>query len=231
MNPDLEKLDNPVWHALQETHREHALDFGNIQFYHPDYCPFGGFEQRGNISDGIEKYAAHCDNFFVVGEKPSVPRSLELTNELVCEQMVINTTINVESAEIIVPLTRQHAQLLWDLVNLVQPGYFRIKTSQLGNYYGIFIDDKLVAVTGERMQVNEGVEVSAVVTHPDHTGKGYAKQLVAHTVNNILQRDKLPFLHVAANNTGAINLYRKIGFTTRRKISFWNFVAPQSKQL
>jgi hypothetical protein len=34
----------------------------------------------------------------------------------------------------------------------------------LGDYYGIFKDNKLVAVTGERMKVNAFTEVSAIVT-------------------------------------------------------------------
>jgi len=37
------KLDNPVWHSLNETHQNFALHYHNIKFYHPDYCPCGGF--------------------------------------------------------------------------------------------------------------------------------------------------------------------------------------------
>jgi hypothetical protein len=37
-----------------------------------------------------------------------------------------------------------------------------------------------VVVTGERMQMNDFIEVSAVITHRI-PWKGYAKQLVAHT--------------------------------------------------
>ena len=69
-------------------------------------------------------------------------------------------------------------------------------------------------------------EVSAVVTHPAHTGKGYAKKLVAYTANKIFAENKIPYLHVAETNTGAVALYEKIGFVTRRKISFWNFIKP-----
>ena len=86
----------------------------------------------------------------------------------------------------------------------------------------LFKNDVLVAVTGERMQMNDFVEVSAVVTHPNHTGKGYAKQLVVYTVNEIFKQNKTPYLHVIEDNKGAIQLYEKLGFSTRRKISFWN---------
>jgi predicted GNAT family acetyltransferase len=94
----------------------------------------------------------------------------------------------------------------------------------MGDYFGVFKDNTLVAVTGERMKMNEFTEVSAVVTHPLYTGRGYAKQLVAYTVNKIFDQNKTPYLHVAEKNNGAIRLYEKLGFKTRRKISFWNFV-------
>lgn len=74
------------------------------------------------------------------------------------------------------------------------------------------------------MKMNNYIEVSAVITHPLHAGNGYAKQLVAHTVNNIFNRNKTPSLHVSETNTGAIKLYKKLGFVTRRKISFWNLI-------
>jgi len=64
--------------------------------------------------------------------------------------------------------------------------------------------------------------VSAVVTHPDFVGRGFAKQLVAHSVNKIFDQGKLPFLHVTESNVAAIGLYEKLGFRTRRKISFWH---------
>jgi predicted GNAT family acetyltransferase len=72
------------------------------------------------------------------------------------------------------------------------------------------------------MKMNDFTEVSAVVTHPFYTGKGFAKQLVAHTANAIFDENKIPYLHVAETNFGAIGLYEKLGFRTRRKISFWN---------
>ena len=72
------------------------------------------------------------------------------------------------------------------------------------------------------MKMNGFTEVSAVVTHPSYSGKGFARQLVTHTVNNIFDENKLPFLHVAETNFGAIELYEKLGFKTRRRMSFWN---------
>ncbi|MFV8344116.1 GNAT family N-acetyltransferase [Flavobacterium sp. XS2P39] len=216
------KLDNPVWFSLSESHQCFAVDYGNIKFYHPDYCPFGGFIIRNAISKSIDEYATKVDDFFIVGDKPELSNLLKLNKEVVCLQMIVYDRIEIENKEQIVKLTDQHSDALQELVNLVQPGYFKRKTAVLGNYYGIFKNDTLVAVTGERMQMNDFIEISAVVTNPDHIGKGYAKQLVSHTVNEIFNQNKTPYLHVIEDNVGAIQLYEKLGFEIRRKISFWN---------
>jgi len=221
-NPGDFKLNNPVWHSLSESHSEFAINYASMKFYHPDYCPFGGFDQNENIPGSIRDYSTLVDNFYVVGKKPEIPGELKIKKELVCLQMVIKHRIEIENNDPIIKLRKQYGDALFQLVNLVQPGYFRVNTGSLGDYFGIFQDEKLIAITGERMKMQDFTEISAVVTHPDHGGKGYAKQLVAYTVNNIFDQDKTPYLHVAETNIGAIKLYEKLGFETRRKISFWN---------
>lgn len=219
----VEALDNPTWNSLTETHEAFAIDYNGAKFYDPAYCPFGGFIHPDSTEAGIDQYALLSSNFYVVGEKPKFSTHLQLNKELVCNQMLLNKPINLDITEPILELhTTQHKADLLELVNLVQPGYFKNKTAELGRYYGIYKDDKLVAVTGERMKMNQYTEVSAVVTHPQHTGKGYAKQLVAFTSNHIFREGKFPYLHVTDTNMGAIQLYEKLGFWTRRKISFWN---------
>jgi predicted GNAT family acetyltransferase len=221
---DDKKLDNPVWFSVSETHQSFAVDYGSVKFYHPDYCPFGGFEKCNAIAKSIDEYSEMVDSFFIVGEKPELSNLLKVNKELVCLQMIVCNPIDIAINDPIVKLTDEHIDALYELVNLVQPGYFKKKTALLGNYYGIFKNEELVSVTGERMQMNDFIEVSAVVTHPNHTGKGYAKQLVIHTVNEIFKQNKIPYLHVIEVNKGAIQLYEKLGFTIRRKISFWNIM-------
>jgi GNAT superfamily N-acetyltransferase len=198
-----------------------------MKFYHPDYCPFGGFTAFDNMENSISEYAKLANTFFIIGQKPIVPDSLKLNNELICLQMIIHDKIEGNIEDQIVKLGEEHLADLLGLVKMVYPEYFKKKTASLGNYYGIYKNNQLVAVTGERMQMNEYTEVSAVITHPEHTGKGYAKQLVTHTVNAIFEKNKTPFLHVAESNIGAIKLYEKLGFQTREKISVWNIVPNQ----
>lgn len=147
---------------------------------------------------------------------------MSLANNLVCLQMVLDQPIATAQSGDVTELGAEQRDDLFALVNLVQPGYFRQRTAQLGHYYGIYQAGQLVAVTGERMKTNAFTEVSAIVTHPDHGGRGYATRLIAHAVNNIFAEHKTPYLHVAETNTGAIKLYEKLGFRTRRKISFWH---------
>lgn len=223
METEEKKLDNPVWYSLNESHNELFIDYDDLRFYQPEYCPFGGFIDQNNTSPGINRYAQLTNEFYVVGDRPDFDDKVHLKKELVCNQMLLEEPIDLEISEAITKLKslNQKNDLL-NLVNLVQPGYFKNKTSDLGSYYGIYKDKKLVAVTGERMKMHSFTEVSAVVTHPEHAGKGYAKQLINHATSKIFNENKTPYLHVSESNTAAIKLYEKLGFLTRRKISFWN---------
>ncbi|WP_412984887.1 GNAT family N-acetyltransferase [Pontimicrobium sp. IMCC45349] len=219
------KLDNPVWNSLNEVHKKLSVEYEGIKFYNPDYCPFGGFIESKKAADGITKYAGLIDDFYVVGKRPMFSIEIGVNKNLVCNQMLLEKAIDIptdEQIQIVELKSGYQKRDLYNLVNLVQPGYFKSKTSDLGKYFGIYSDTKLIAVTGERMKMNGFTEISAVVTHPQHTGKGYAKQLIKHTTNQVLNENKIPYLHVAESNIGAIKLYEKLGFITRRKISFWN---------
>lgn len=218
------KLDNPVWYSLSEIHQHFAIEFPGMKFYHPDYCPFGGFLNIDNSPEWIHQYSQMTDNFYVVGQKPNIDNRVKLMKELVCNQMVLENAIEIEMKEQIVEIGSRHVEDLFRLVNYVQPGYFRTKTSELGSYYGIWKNNQLVAVAGERMKMNGYTEVSAVVTSPEHTHKGYAAQLISHTATRIFKQGRIPYLHVADTNIVAVKLYEKLGFTTRRKVSFWNVV-------
>jgi predicted GNAT family acetyltransferase len=76
-------------------------------------------------------------------------------------------------------------------------------------------------MTGQRLHPQQYTEVSAVCTHPDHLGKGYASALVQHQVQLILQQGQIPFLHVREDNSRAIALYERLGFRISRNMNFY----------
>lgn len=119
------------------------------------------------------------------------------------------------------PLFQEHVNEMVDLATLTRPGPFGTRTIEFGYYHGIFVDGHLAAMTGQRLHVNKYTEISAVCTHPDHLGKGFAAALLQHQVNLILDHGQIPFLHVRADNARAINLYERLGFKVSRHMNFY----------
>jgi len=102
-----------------------------------------------------------------------------------------------------------------ELATLTKPGPFGTRTHELGYYVGIRHGGKLVALAGERLKVRGYTEVSAVCTHPDHLGRGYAAALMTEVMRWIRSRGETPFLHVRGDNARAISLYERLGFRVR----------------
>jgi predicted GNAT family acetyltransferase len=75
-------------------------------------------------------------------------------------------------------------------------------------------------MAGERMRMPGFTEISAVCTHPHHSGHGYATALMVELIEQIRRRKEIPILHVRSSNTHAIGLYRRIGFADRRHFHF-----------
>lgn len=92
----INKLDNPAWYSLTETHQDFAIDLDGIKFYKPEYCSFGGYLNSDNIEKGMENYASQTDNFYVIGNKPFYNDKLNLNKELVCNQMVLDRSIELK---------------------------------------------------------------------------------------------------------------------------------------
>jgi predicted GNAT family acetyltransferase len=71
-------------------------------------------------------------------------------------------------------------------------------------------------MAGQRIALPGFVEVSAVCTHPDFRGRGFARELVSVVAEAIWTRGETPILHTFSSNRNAIRVYEDLGFERRR---------------
>ena len=217
-----QKLDNPAWFSLTETHQQFAIGNDEIKCYQKNIAPFVSFHSdKKDFVLQLDEWTSAGDSFFIINDLPALPLNYSIENKLLCFQMIctaiISKPINIE----IEKLGEADEQQMTSLIKLVQPGYYLPGTRLMGDYFGIRFNGQLVAITGERMRMNGLTEISAVVTHPEFTGRQYAQQLVAHTSNKNFTSGIIPFLHVAVTNERAVKLYEHSGFIKRKSIPFW----------
>jgi ribosomal protein S18 acetylase RimI-like enzyme len=213
-------LDNVIWQALTTRHARFAECSGRARRFVREVSPLTAFEEENE-----EGYAALAGLVGVDGTAALfLDREYEARSgwELVAGapmlQMVCanggGQPARSDSPEI-VQLGVQDSPEMVELATLTKPGPFNSRTHELGTYVGIRWEGKLVAMAGERLKVPGYTEVSAVCTHPDQTGKGYARVLMTEIMRGIRDRGEIPFLHVRRANTRAIGVYEQLGFRTR----------------
>ena len=132
------------------------------------------------------------------------------------------------------PIPCAHAPEMVALTDIAFPGFFRIRTCEMGPYFGIRDSaggtgknaGRLVAMCGERMNVRtpeaDYRELSGLCTHPDHRGRGYAPALLAHMLHLHRSAGQRSYLHVASDNPTAIALYERLGFQPRGEFPLYS---------
>jgi ribosomal protein S18 acetylase RimI-like enzyme len=217
-------LDNPVWNALISGNSHLAKGSERVRFFDPEVSPFAGLVES-SAQNLLELYAAAeaGQRFFLWADAllplPNVWEQVDCIRG--CQMVYEDKHVNRYDDTDIVSLTEKNVAEMVALAKLTKPGPFATRTIEFGNYEGIFKDDKLVAMTGQRFHCFDHIEISAVCTDPAHLGKGYAKKLLLSQLKQITGSACKPYLHVREDNERAIGVYRSLGFSVRMPVYFY----------
>ena len=216
-------LDNPIWNSLLTEHRAFAVSNALARRYPPAIGPLSGIASQSAANYEALRELAGPSGVVVLfcTEAPAPPPGWTLIRggvltQMICLQPVKPVSAPLTRGEVLRPLTTEDVPAMVALAELTEPGPFRERTIELGAFYGIFDNGRLLGMAGERTHLSRFVEVSAVCTHPDARGRGYARTLIATVMDEIHQRGKTPFLHSFAHNDSAIRVYESLGFIERR---------------
>jgi ribosomal protein S18 acetylase RimI-like enzyme len=216
-------LDNPVWHALNGPHRAFARRDGLALHYPREVAVFSAIAEASAqaFADLALGLPADTEARLVRARIEPMPEDWQLVNDVPLQQMELRAFDGQpHDGPAIVTLGPQERDAALALVELTQPGPFGPRTLEMGHYIGVFEQGRLLAMAGERLRLDAHVELSAICTHPSARGRGLAEGLMRRLMHAALQRGQQPFLHVLPANTGAITLYRRLGFVTRAEMHY-----------
>ncbi len=219
-------IDNVIWEALTTRQVEFCESFGSARRFAREVTLLSAIDNSS--TDGYDALGA------LVGENNTAAVFLNAPYEeqrgwtwiagAPLLQMICEDDRPAREAETsrpkMVKLGLPDSAEMIELTTLTKPGPFGPRTHELGNYMGIREGGRLAAMAGERLKVPGFTEVSAVCTHPDFLGKGYAGALMKEIMRGIRHRGETPFLHVRGDNGRAIALYERLGFRIRHRGHF-----------
>lgn len=216
----LQLLDNIVWHSLSGPQQRFSAGTAVARRYAAGFSPIVAFADAQHPDlEALVPYCAVGEHFYCAAWTGSPPPGWMIDVDSSMQQMVWDRAMpDADTTLGAVPLTADHVPQMLALVALAPPGPFAARTIELGEYYGVFEGDRLVAMAGERMEAGSLREISGVSTHPDHRGRGHARRLVEMLVRIELQRGQTPFLHVMHDNANARRIYERAGFRCQQSI-------------
>ncbi len=217
-------LDNPAWNALISGNHQLSNGDEEVKYFDREISPFAGLKENStdNFSKLYELIQHDSPIAFVTAAETQIPDQWKVLHQISAFQMVYNQQavpagVNMD----LTLLNEENVPEMLALTQLTKPGPFAAETIKLGHYQGIFEDGKLVAMAGQRLHPSPYAEISAVCTHPEYLGKGYARQLLLSQVQRIKAKSEIPFLHVRNDNERAIKVYESLGFSKRKEVFFY----------
>ena len=217
-------LDNPIWSALTTDHAHWAVGDALARRYPPEIGPLSGMAAQTEAGYAALRPLAGAGGllglFFTEAPRPAAGWTLVrggLLDQMVAERPMLVRAEPGDGAALRA-LTAEDAPAMVELAELTEPGPFRLRTIELGKFFGVVEAGRLLAMAGQRLRLPGFVEVSGVCTHPEARGRKYAQMLMSRVMEEIVREGRTPFLHSYAHNEGAIRVYRKLGFVRRRSL-------------
>jgi len=127
-------------------------------------------------------------------------------------QMVYNPDLgelNPSSARLLAPAD---LPAMTALAHITDAMVFSPDTFDRGEFFGVYVDDDLIAMGGVQTHLPGFSEIGSIVTHPAHRRQGYASQVVGALTDHLLAQGQKVFLVLFQTNTAALALYQKLGF-------------------
>ena len=225
-------LDRPKWSSLTTRHAKFASGNGGARRFPTDITPFAGVKDDSDesLADLAALMAETGAAFVGQVREPLCPPGTKKLEQHDVVQMIGAVPVDPPRDDPqIQPLGEEDAPAMLALAKLTQPGPFEVRTHLLGRFWGVKSDGRLVAMAGERLKQPGFTEISGVCTHPDFRGSGYGTRLCQHVQRRIQDRGDTPYLHVFANNEGAISVYKSLGFKMRQHLYATLFVVADDR--
>jgi ribosomal protein S18 acetylase RimI-like enzyme len=206
-------LDNIMWHTLSGPHAKYSVGTAEARRYAPGFSPIVGFPNAEQPNfEALIPYCKPDEHFYCDGWSGTVPAGWRLDAESTMFKMIWEGAVPIDEAPDAVALSPEHASQALGLATLTRPGPFGLRTIELGDYFGYFEGQRLVAMAGERTCAASLHEISGVCTHPDFQGRRFAHRLMTKLIRRQVQRSETPFLHVMSSNHTAHDFYLRLGF-------------------
>ncbi len=215
-----------IWQALTTSHQHLAQAQGQARRYAATVAPFAAVADRSaSAFADLASLLQKDDAVYILDQPPPatpVPRLNETVPSLQMYFPVHAPLPPISTDLRIVPLTCEHAPEMLVLIDRVYPGFFRAETCLMGRYVGIRDGaGTLVAMGGERLQLDPWTEISGLCSDPSHAGRGLGTAILAHLLALHRAEGTQSFLHVTASNRKAVQLYLRLGFRTVRSVELY----------
>lgn len=219
----MEQLKNPVWYALNTVDIQLNIGDQAVSYFDQEVSPFVGMKDWGEHAqkEALQKLPSGRSWFVMREGEVDFFSEFEQVITIPLYQMVCDQFSSLQLKDVDVRvLGLEDLDAMLSLTAMTKPGPFMKRTIEFGVYKGLFVQDQLVSMAGERLHVEGYTEISAVCTHPDHLGKGYGAHMLSVLAADVIESGNISFLHVRQDNTRAIAMYKRLGFEVSREVFF-----------